>query len=66
MFLIFQTHLKNVPDYIVPKALKKVTGQSRPQKRKLPTGSGGQSAAKRKFEKKQADALFSLASKKRK
>jgi hypothetical protein len=58
--------LKNVPDYIVPKALKKVTGQGRIQKRKLTAGAGGVSAAKRKFEKKQADALFSLASKKRK
>ena len=58
--------MKNVPDYIVPKALKKVTGQARPQKRKAAAGSGGQSAAKRKFEKKQADALFSLSSKKRK
>lgn len=62
-----QAHLKNVPDYIVPKALKKVTGQggSRP-KRKFtgPTGSG-QSAAKKKFERKQSDALQSLTASKR-
>ena len=70
----FQAHLRNVPDYIVPKALKKVTGQGggRHTKRKFTpgapgTGNAGPSAAKRKFDKKQTDALFSLVgSKKRK
>jgi hypothetical protein len=60
-----QAHLRNIPDYIVPKALKKVTGQGRPTKRKFTPGTGGPSAAKRKFDKKQNDALF-LLSKKRK
>ena len=61
-----QAHLKNVPDYIVPNALKKMTANSFRSKRKgkqyLKSG-GGVSSAKRKFEKRKADPLRSLVPK---
>ena len=62
-----QVHLKNVPDYIVPSALRKMTGNStNPRKRKqhFKGGGGGISLAKKKFEKRKADPLGSLGLKK--
>merc|ERR1711981_272741 len=59
-----QAHLKNVPDYIVPNALKKMTANSFRSRRKgkpnLKSGGSGMSSAKRKFEKRKADPLRSL------
>ena len=63
-----QTHLKNVPEYIIPKTLKRMAA---------PGGGGGEgggkkkrfrgahsSQAKRKFERNKADPLKSLGKKK--
>lgn len=62
-----QAHLKNVPDYIVPNALKKMTTNSFRSRRKgkhnLKNGGSGMSSAKRKFEKRKADPLRSLVPK---
>merc|ERR1712226_1327396 len=56
-----QVHLKNVPDYIVPNALKKMTANTRRTgKRNFKGGNGGMSLARRKFEKRKADPLRSL------
>ena len=55
-----KTHLKNVPDYIIPKTLKRMaTAGGEGNKRKQFKG-GHSSQAKRKFERKRADPLKSL------
>ena len=61
-----QTHLKNVPDYIIPKTLKRMAtggggggGGGEGGKRKRFKG-GHSSQAKRKFERNKADPLKSL------
>ena len=61
-----QGHLKNVPDYIVPKALRKLNGTlntAKKGKRNLKGQSSTISGAKKKFEKRKADPLYSLVSK---
>merc|ERR1719361_2509389 len=58
-----QVHLRNVPDYIVPNALKKMTANSRKRGKKNFKGKGGMSLAKKKFEKRKSDPLRSLVSK---
>merc|ERR1719412_724745 len=58
-----QVHLRNVPDYIVPNALKKMTANSRKRGKKNFKGNGGMSLAKKKFEKRKSDPLRSLVSK---
>ena len=59
-----QVHLKNVPDYIVPSALKKMTANSFKSKnrgkRSFKSGNSGHSSAKKKFEKRKGDPLRSL------
>ena len=68
-----QAHLRNVPDYIVPPTLRKMTGNSmnsgnarRNKGKRLNNKgvSGGMSAAKKKFDRRKADPLRALASKK--
>ena len=64
-----QAHLKNVPDYIVPPTLRKMTGNAnhsnrKGRKRHFKGGYSGGSAAKKKFEKRKADPLRSLVAKK--
>merc|ERR1712228_489529 len=62
-----QGHLKNVPDYIVPTALRKLNGNlnaAKRGKRNLKGPSSTISGAKKKFEKRKADPLYSLVSKK--
>ena len=56
-----QTHLKNVPDYIIPKTLKRMAagGGGEGGRRKRFKG-GHSSQAKRKFERNKADPLKSL------
>ena len=55
-----KTHLKNVPDYIIPKTLKRMaTAGGEGNKRKQFKG-GHSSQAKRKFERNKADPLKSL------
>ena len=62
-----QTHLKNVPDYIIPKTLKRMAagggggegGGGDGGRRKRFKG-GHSSQAKRKFERNKADPLKSL------
>lgn len=59
-----QLHLRNVPDYIVPNALKKMTANTRRKgKRNFKGGNNGISSAKKKFEKRRADPLRSLLNK---
>ena len=63
-----QAHLKNVPEYIVPEALKKVALPSRKRfhngksagERRL---GGGMSQAKKKFEKRRKDPLKNMMGK---
>ena len=61
-----QAHLKHVPEYIVPKSLKKISGASGTNSASTSVDHGatkrkrnfrGGSAAKRKFEKKMNDPL---------
>merc|ERR1719412_3081115 len=64
-----QAHLKNVPDYIVPPTLRKMTGNAnhanrKGRKRNYKGGYSEGSAAKKKFEKRKADPLRSLVAKK--
>ena len=59
-----KTHLKNVPDYIIPKTLKRMAtstggGGGEGGRRKRFKG-GHSSQAKRKFERNKADPLKSL------
>jgi len=62
-----QVHLRNVPDYIVPNALKKMTTNSFKSKskgkRNFKNKHREMSSAKKKFEKRQSDPLRSLVSK---
>merc|ERR1712173_307926 len=63
-----QQHLKNVPEYIVPETLKKMTGMSKRRgKGKKGKGGGGQKVTetKKKFNKRKADLLDLGVSKKR-
>ena len=53
-------HLKNVPDYIVPKALKKAKVPGRRKGRGGGGQYGGGGAARKKFERNKADPLRSL------
>jgi ATP-dependent RNA helicase DDX56/DBP9 len=61
-----QAHLKGVPDYIIPPALRKLSVAARRNNagggghRKPATGGHHGSQAKRKFEKNKADPLRSL------
>jgi len=60
-----QAHLKHIPNYIVPQTLKKLnTGSAADRKNKAgfkKNTSQGKSAAKRKFQKQQGDALRGIA-----
>merc|ERR1719412_2341425 len=63
-----QVHLRNVPDYIVPNALKKMTANSRKSKNRgkrnfKKSQHREMSSAKKKFEKRQSDPLRSLVPK---
>ena len=63
-----QVHLRNVPDYIVPNALKKMTtgtfkSKNRGKRNFKKSQHREMSTAKKKFEKRQADPLRSLVSK---
>merc|ERR1712051_521946 len=63
-----QQHLKNVPEYIVPETLKKMTGMSKRRgKWKKGKGGGGQKVTEtqKKFNKRKADPLDLGVSKKR-
>ena len=63
-----QQHLKNVPEYIVPETLKKMTGMSKRRgKGKKGKGGGGQKVTEtqKKFNKRKADPLDLGVSKKR-
>jgi len=64
-----QQHLKNVPEYIVPETLKKMTGMSkrRGKGKKGKGGGGGQKVTEtqKKFNKRKADPLDLGVSKKR-
>ncbi len=64
-----QPHLKGVPDYIVPQALKKASIQSRrsrirakqqQQQQGKDKRGGPMSQAKKKFQKRKADPLKNL------
>ncbi len=62
-----QPHLKNVPDYIIPHALKKASIKSRRKRLREQKDGGGNfrkiapmSQAKRKFHKRKADPLKNL------
>ena len=56
-----KTHLKNVPDYIIPKTLKRMaTATSGGGGEKKRFKGGRSSQAKRKFERNKADPLKSL------
>ena len=64
-----QQHLKNVPEYIVPETLKKMTGMSK-RRGKGKKGKGGGAGQKvtetqKKFNKRKADPLDLGVSKKR-
>jgi ATP-dependent RNA helicase DDX56/DBP9 len=58
-----QAQLKNVPDYIVPQSLRKLTNKISASRSKTNNKWNKASAAKRKFDKKQADPLHALVSK---
>ena len=64
-FFFSQAHLKHIPNYIVPQTLKKLnTGSAADRKNKAgfkKNTSQGKSAAKRKFQKQQGDALRGIA-----
>ena len=57
-----KTHLKNVPDYIIPKTLKRMaaatSGGGGGERKRFKGGRSSQ--AKRKFERNKADPLKSL------
>ena len=56
-----KTHLKNVPDYIIPKTLKRMataTSSGGGERKRFKGGRSSQ--AKRKFERNKADPLKSL------
>lgn len=57
-----QSHLKAVPDYIVPSALKKVSNLGKRSRGKFGKGQG-ESLAKKKYEKKKSDPLRALIKK---
>ena len=63
-----QTHLKNVPEYIIPKTLKRMAatgaggGEGAGKKKRFKGAHSSQ--AKRKFERNKADPLKSLGKKK--
>jgi len=62
-----QQHLKNVPEYIVPETLKKMTGMSKRKGRGKKGKGGGQKVTEtqKKFNKRKADPLDLGVSKKR-
>merc|ERR1712014_97873 len=62
-----QEHLKNVPEYIVPETLKKMTGMSKRKGRSMKGKGGGQKVTEtqKKFNKRKADPLDLGVSKKR-
>ena len=62
-----QQHLKNVPEYIVPETLKKMTGMSKRKGRGKKVKGGGQKVTEtqKKFNKRKADPLDLGVSKKR-
>ena len=62
-----QEHLKNVPEYIVPETLKKMSGMGRNKnKRKNKKFKTKISDAQKKFEKRKADPLHMGVAKRRK
>merc|ERR1711994_971852 len=62
-----QQHLKNVPEYIVPETLKKMTGMSKRKGKGKKGKGGGQKVTEtqKKFNKRKADPLDLGVSKKR-
>merc|ERR1712059_208088 len=63
-----QEHLKNVPEYIVPETLRKMTGMRRGKgkKGKGKSGAGKVTDTQKQFNKRKADPLDFGVSKKRK
>ena len=55
-----QPHLKGVPDYIVPQALKRASVKSRRKRIREQAEKGRTSQAKRKFERRKADPLKNI------
>ena len=61
-----QVHLKNVPEYIVPETLKRITGIKSNKRRKNKRGGGGKiTETQKKFMKRSADPLHLGVSKKK-
>ena len=54
-----QSHLRSVPDYIIPQTLKKLTGKGGAGKSKKQSGRKT-TQAKRKYEKRKNDPLRNL------
>ena len=62
-----QEHLKNVPEYIVPETLKRITGiKSNKRRKNKKAGTGGKlTDTQKKFNKRSADPLHLGVSKRR-
>jgi ATP-dependent RNA helicase DDX56/DBP9 len=60
-----QEHLKNVPEYIVPETLKKMTGMRKGKGRGKGKGGGKMTDTQKKFNKRKADPLDSLGGSKK-
>ena len=61
-----QEHMKNVPEYIVPETLKRITGIKSNKRRKNKRGGGGRvTDTQKKFMKRSADPLHLGVSKKK-
>merc|ERR1719309_816015 len=60
-----QEHLKNVPEYIVPETLKRMTGMSKKRRGKKGKGGGKMTDTQKQFNKRKADPLDLGVSKKR-
>ena len=61
-----QVHLKNVPEYIVPETLKRITGiKSNKRRRNKRAGGGKITDTQKKFMKRSADPLHLGVSKKK-
>jgi len=60
-----QEHLKNVPEYIVPETLKRMTGMSKKRRGKKGKGGAKMTDTQKQFNKRKADPLDLGVSKKR-
>lgn len=59
-------HMKNVPDYIVPKSLKNLTSTKKGGRKTGKKNHNNKSATKRKFDKQHSDPLLALVKRRKK